>query len=247
VSAYQDSTSEHFAIVAINPDGNALSQTITLTNFNAGTVTPWITSGTQSLAVQTAIAVTNQTFTYTLPAMSIVTFVGVASNTPPVLAAVAAQTIGAGMTLLVTNTATDPSLPLPPLTYSLASGPANATIGASSGILSWRAPVSLANTTNWFSVSVADNSQPPLTSTNLFSVTVNPLATPTLGSLSLNNGQISLTVNGPSGPDYTLLTSTNMMNWQVLMITNSPILPITLMDTNAISGAAKFYRIQLGP
>src|SRR5208282_6861965 len=39
-------------------------------------VTPWITSATMSLSNQTPVTVSSSSFTYTLPAMSVVTFVG---------------------------------------------------------------------------------------------------------------------------------------------------------------------------
>jgi hypothetical protein len=54
-------------------------------------------------------------------------------------------------------------------------------------------------------------------------------------------------VNGPAGPDYTLLTSTNLVNWRGLLTTNSPLLPLTLVDPNSATNAASFYRIQIGP
>jgi hypothetical protein len=45
-----------------------------------------------------------------------------------------------------------------------------------------------------------------------------------------------------------LLTTTNLMtgSWQVLYTTNSPVTPLTLVDTNP-ADPARFYRIQLGP
>jgi hypothetical protein len=76
ISAYK-STSGNFAIVAINGDNTNLNQTFTLTNCTVvGTVTPWITSATFSLSNQAPISVSNSSFTYTLPAMSVVSFVG---------------------------------------------------------------------------------------------------------------------------------------------------------------------------
>ena len=77
ISAYKDSVSPAFAIVAINTNTNAtITQTFILTNFDAVSVTPWITSATSSLGVQPAVGLTNGAFTYTLPAQSVVTFVG---------------------------------------------------------------------------------------------------------------------------------------------------------------------------
>jgi hypothetical protein len=83
ISAYKDSASPSFAIVAINPANSAISQSFSLTNFLVSSVTPWVTSGSLSLARQASVAVTNSSFAYTLPAVSIVTFVGLA--TAPIL------------------------------------------------------------------------------------------------------------------------------------------------------------------
>jgi hypothetical protein len=48
------------------------------------------------------------------------------------------------------------------------------------------------------------------------------------------------------GPDYSLLTSTNLLNWQLLFTTNPAVMPITLTDSNR-TDAARFYRLLLGP
>jgi len=84
ISAYKDPVAGNFAVVAINTNSSAISQTFTLTNFNTVTsVTPWITSATLNLASQTAVGVTNSAFSYTLPAQSLVTFAGQAATNPP--------------------------------------------------------------------------------------------------------------------------------------------------------------------
>ncbi len=76
ISAYKDTASPSFAIVAINPGNTVISQSFSLTNFMVSLVTPWVTSSSLSLAKQNDVAVANTTFTCTLPAMSVVTFVG---------------------------------------------------------------------------------------------------------------------------------------------------------------------------
>ena len=76
ISAYKDSGAGNFAIVAINTNSTSVTQFFNLTNFTAGSVTPWITSGTLSLSIQTAVPVTNASFSYVLPPQSVVTFVG---------------------------------------------------------------------------------------------------------------------------------------------------------------------------
>ncbi len=252
ISAYKDTNSAAFAIVVVNTNAATdVIQTFNLNNFTAAAVTPWITSATLSLAPQTPVNVTNSSFTYTVPAMSVVTFVGqgVAGqvNTPPTIGAVPNQTANAGVTLLVTNTASDSDVPAQTLTFSPANTfPANATLNSSNGIFSWRPLVSQANKTNVIQIQVTDSGSPPLSATNSFEVIVNAVTNPVIGSVSFSSGQFSLTVNGPQGPDYTLLTSTNLMDWQTLFTTNSPVTPFTFIDTN-LTDPTRFYRFQIGP
>jgi len=249
ISAYRSTNSGSFAIVAINPISTVVTQIFNLTNFpTVASVTPWITSSSLSLAPQSAVLVTNAEFTYALPALSVVTFAGQQqSNTPPVLTAVANRTINAGVSLVITNVATDTNVPTPTLTFSLLAGPTNAALNSANGVFSWRPLVRQANTTNAVSVEVTASGTPIQTATNDFTVTVNPLTLPTVSSITAASGDITLIVNGPSGPDYTLLVSTNLVNWQVLRTTNSPALPLTLADANPATNAVRFYRVQIGP
>jgi hypothetical protein len=242
-------------VVAINSASNIINQTFNLTNFTTvASVTPWITSTTLDLASQTAVAVTNSSFTYTLPAQSIVTFVGQATtnalntpNTAPTLGFVADQTINAGVTLVVTSSVTDAEVPPQTLTFSLLSTtPTNAVVNATNGVFTWRPLVSQAGTTNLIVVRVADNGTPSMSDTNSYTIRVNPLAQPMVDSVSASSGKVSLVVGGPFGPDYTLWTSTNLSAWQVLWTTNTPVTPITFVVTNLID-PARFYRIQIGP
>jgi hypothetical protein len=215
-----------------------------------------MTTATLSLSNQTSVAVSGSSFSYTLPARSVVTFVGqaVASSTiPPTLAAVADQTINAGQTLLVTNTATDPNVPPQTLTFSLLNNPSGATLtplDATDAQFSWRAPVSSAGTTNLVMVQVTDTGT-LLSDTNSYNVIVNPLSSqPTVDSIGASGGQVTLVLNGPQGPDYTMLTTTNLTDplstWQVLLTTNSPETPVTL-TVPMTADPVRFYSIQIGP
>jgi glucuronoarabinoxylan endo-1,4-beta-xylanase len=149
ISAYKDPNSGSFAIVAINGNNTDLVQIFDLAGFTATNVTPWITSGSLSLVSQSVVNVTNATFVYDLPAMSVVTFAGKAS---PGIPALAINQIGA---------------------------------------------------------------------------------------------QMGLTLNGPAGWNYLLMTSTNLSSWQPLLFTNPPVMPVTWLDTNSVS-ATRFYRVHLG-
>jgi glucuronoarabinoxylan endo-1,4-beta-xylanase len=151
VSAYKSGNGA-FAIVAVNSNSMDVAQTFSFTNCAVtNTVTPSITSSNFSLAAQPVVPVANSSFTYTVPAMSVVTFVGQISNGPPVI-----------------------------------------------------------------------------------------------NSISLAGGKVHLSVSGPTNYDYTLKTSTNLVNWQALLTTNLPVVPTTLVDTNLATNAARFYRLQLG-
>ncbi len=255
ISAYNDTNSGNFAIVAVNPTSTGVTQLFNLTNFPAvSSVTPWITSGSLSLASQPPVLVTNSSFSYLLPAFSVVTFAGRDNaTTPPYLAAVSNQIMDAGQTLLVTNMASDPNVPPQSLTFSLLNGPAGATLTSldtTDAQFSWRAPVSQAGTTNPVSVAVTDTGT-LLSVTNGYNVIVNPLSSqPTLASISTSSGQVTLVLNGPQGPDYTVLTSTNITDplstWQVLLTTNSPVTPVTLILPTT-GDKVRFYSIQIGP
>ncbi|HZI31918.1 MAG TPA: cadherin repeat domain-containing protein, partial [Candidatus Binatia bacterium] len=184
------------------------------------------------------------------PGLSVVTFVGQVNN-PPMLAAVPDQTINAGVTLLVTNVATDPDLPAQNLTFSLVNGPAGAaleTFSPSNALITWRPMVSQSRTTNSFAVKVTDSGSPSLSATNSFTVTVNPLGSqPSIHSIvSTAGASLNLEITGPTGPDYTILTSTNLFDWQSLLTSNSPATPFTLTVTNQ-NDPARYYRIQIGP
>ena len=255
ISAYQDTNSGNFAIVAVNPGSTGVTQTFNLTNFPAvSSVTPWVTSGDLSLAYQSPVPVLNTSFSYLLPALSVVTFVGRDNaKTPPSLVAVTSQIMDVGQTLLVTNSAIDPNVPPQSLSFSLLNGPAGGTLtplDTTDAQFSWRAPVSEAGTTNLVTVAVTDTGT-VLSATNSYNVIVNPLSSqPTLASINTSDGQVTLVLNGPQGPDYTVLTSTNVTDpvstWQALLTTNSPVMPVTLIMP-ITEDSVRFYSIQIGP
>jgi len=85
ISSYKNSNSTPttIVIVAINHNGSAQSMTF---NFAGGTVsqeTPWVTDGGNNLARQTTQTVTGNSFTYSLSATSVTTFVCVIGAVGP--------------------------------------------------------------------------------------------------------------------------------------------------------------------
>jgi len=168
------------------------------------------------------------------------------TNTPPTLAPIANRTLVAGQTLTFTNTATDTNVPAQTLTFSLPIAPAGATIDPSLGVFSWRPTISQSPSTNTLKVVVTDGGWPILSATQSFTVTVTPPAKPSLRSLGLTNGLFSLAVTGNNGPDYIVLTSTNLLNWTPLATNSAPTLPFTFTDATT-NGNRRFYRVLLGP
>ena len=137
------------------------------------------------------------------------------------------------------------------MTFTLLAAPTNATLtplsNGTNAVFTWRPHVNQAGTTNLVTVQVSDGGTPALSATNSFTVVVNPLVLPAIGSIAISGGQAVLTATGTLGPDYTLWASTNLVNWQALMTSNSPALPVSLADTNFIAYPQRFYRIQIGP
>ena len=116
VTAFKATNSGSFAVVAVNTNvGTSISQTFNLTSFPAvSSVTPWITSATMSLSNQPPVAVGGSSFNYTLPAQSVVTFVG--------------QGYAAPTSITISNVSYDPSGPAFVLTW-------NSTPGATYSVL----------------------------------------------------------------------------------------------------------------
>jgi glucuronoarabinoxylan endo-1,4-beta-xylanase len=81
VSAYQNTSSSTLVIIATNYTSSSVSQTFDISNAPTFTsLTPTITSGSQSIATLSSVGVSGNSFTYTLPAQSIITFVGTSSG-----------------------------------------------------------------------------------------------------------------------------------------------------------------------
>ncbi|HSY19456.1 MAG TPA: hypothetical protein VK815_14030 [Candidatus Acidoferrales bacterium] len=169
------------------------------------------------------------------------------TNNRPVLAAISNRFLSAGVTLAITNVATDTDEPPQTLTFALPVAPANAAIATDTGILSWRPAVAQANSTNSFTVTVTDNGTPNLSATQSFTVIVSKLNLPVLAKPVLTNNQFAFQINGDPGPDYTIQGSTNLSDWTNLFTTNSPVLPFKWTDTNTPPPAHQFYRLLLKP
>jgi len=80
VSAYKDSVTKSFVIVVINANTANATQSFSFNGFTSSSVTPWVTSASLDLQSQSPVTITNgQSFSYTLPGLSVTTFVGLAN------------------------------------------------------------------------------------------------------------------------------------------------------------------------
>jgi len=78
LSAFKDSTSGKFAIVAVNLDKTEPHRIfINMNGFRAASVTPWLTDATNNLARKSDIACTGGTIDAMLPIRSVMTFTGI--------------------------------------------------------------------------------------------------------------------------------------------------------------------------
>ena len=83
ITAFQSPDGTQSAVVAVNNTASSSDQVLSVGTEMGGSVVPWITSATQSLAQQSPVTVGGGTVSYTIPADSVVTFVSNNSLAPP--------------------------------------------------------------------------------------------------------------------------------------------------------------------
>jgi O-glycosyl hydrolase len=83
ITAFENQSNGSFAIVAVNTNGNSVAQPFSLSGLSAGTVTPYITDANNNLAGQSTVPVSNSSFTSTLTASSVTTFVATGAGPEP--------------------------------------------------------------------------------------------------------------------------------------------------------------------
>jgi len=170
-----------------------------------------------------------------------------ATPAPLNFAPISGRTVNPGVTLNVTNSATDPNQPPLPLSYSILAGPAGATINATSGLFNWRPAAVQADTTNLITLKVQNSASPGLSATQSFTVKVNALAVPTLAGSLAPGGLFGLQIGGGVGPDYLIQASTNLLDWTTIHSNTPASLPFLWLDPNAPVEPARFYRVLLSP
>jgi hypothetical protein len=161
---------------------------------------------------------------------------------PPILTVPTTQTIYVGLTLTVTNFATNTYLPDSVFTFTLPSASTNYWI-TTGGVLTWTNTAILPGT-NFVSVKVTDNSVTPLSATNSFKVIVTP-SPPVLIVSNLLSGSHSFQFSFQtlSNTTWRIDASTNLLNWLPLLTNtadSSGTIPFT--DLLAPNYPWRFYR-----
>jgi glucuronoarabinoxylan endo-1,4-beta-xylanase len=239
ISAYKDSASLAFAIVAINTASSAVTQTFNLTNFTAaGPLTPWITSATLLLASQPTVVAANSSFTYTLPAQSVVTFAGNADLAPTnIYLSNASVSEGLAAGAVVGSLSTADPVAGNSFTYTFSSG-AGGTDNASFAITNQTlctAAVLDYQVQNTFSVRLRSTDQNGLWCEQVFPITAtfNSQARQIVAAATTADGYLTLTFAGIPGSTCQVLATTNLtppVSWQAV--------------TNNVDGSTNFV---LGP
>ena len=66
-----------------------------------------------------------------------------------------------------------------------------------------------------------------------------------LTPLNFTNGGFQFNVSGPTGPNYVIMASSNLTNWNDLATNIAPTLPFQFTDAGAGATDRRFYRVRL--
>jgi len=168
-------------------------------------------------------------------------------NVQPTLAPIPDQVIMAGQTLVITNLAGDVLAPPQILSYALLAPPAGAGINATNGVLRWSPAIVQGGTTNLLTVMVTNNGLPNLSAMQDFAVTVLTPEPPLFTNYFISNGIFGSWIAGDFGPDYSILSSTNLRSWVLVYTTNQPQMPFLFGGPGVLGQQTSFYRVRLGP
>jgi glucosylceramidase len=177
----------------------------------------------------------------------VATFDNVTVNQAPILAPISNQTILAGRTLALTNSASDADVPAQALAFSLLKSPTGAVLNTNSGVFTWRPTMAQSPATQAVTVVVSDSGVPPMSATQSFNLTVATPSRPSLNTPALAGSPFGFWINGDAGPDYSIQVSTNLTSWSTSATVTPATLPWFWTDTNSAPGSARFYRTLLGP
>lgn len=171
--------------------------------------------------------------------------ISLATNRPPMLAAITDRTISAGQTLAFTVSATDADIPVQQLTFSLANAPSGAAINATNGVFTWTPDATHASGTNMVTVVVTDNGSPNRTDTKSFAVAVLELR---VGMVTFGANGVTLSWSAISGQNYRLECKNRLDDAKWIDL-SGPLAATNnlMMFTDATANRQRFYRVVLVP
>jgi uncharacterized delta-60 repeat protein len=211
VQAVDEGTQLAMSIPAIDPDvpPNNLTFSLAPTAPAGATIHPtngfftWTPTEAQGPATNMIQVIVTDDGSPNLSTTQIVTVVIREVNTAPMLLPVPNQTAYVLSSLRVTNAVIDPDFPANRMTFQLLAGaPIGSRIHPSRGVFSWTPGRAQASITNFITVVVTDDGDPPLSATNSFSVLVSDYLELTLGETVLRAGQsgsVSVTMTSSAG------------------------------------------------
>jgi hypothetical protein len=139
------------------------------------------------------------------------------TNTAPVLSPIPDPVLRPGGTFRWTNAATDLETVPTALRFQVEGQTNGLSIDPMTGVMVWRAPVSLTPVVQIAGISVMDTGNPSLGSTQSVRLSVPALTRPpSLLVSSGDAGSLRLQIDGEAGPGYRLQASTNLSSWSDL-------------------------------
>ncbi len=165
----------------------------------------------------------------------------------PGLTAIPDQDVTAGETLALDLRpyAYDPNSPGLPLTYHLTGTvPTGASIDAKTGILTWATPADEPIGPTSLTITVSDNSSPPLTASETFTVDVDAVAPPSIAAIPTQNVgvghtfklDVSADASDPNFPAYALTYSLGAAPTGATINPNTGVLTWATASNQAITG-----------
>lgn len=153
----------------------------------------------------------------------------------------------AGRPVLLQPTYNLPAWATNQLAYGLLNAPQGAYIDPGTGKLYWRPTMAQAGRAYTFAVYAVATNSPGLAATQWLTISVTAPPPPVIASMTISNNMATLLITGEPGPDYHIQASTNLTNWDELLVTNPVATPFTVQDPNMHKFTRRFYRVALGP
>jgi hypothetical protein len=176
-------------------------------------------------------------------------------NVPPVLPSQGDRVATVQTLLHVTNTASDSDIPVNVLTYTLLSGPTNASI-STNGVIFWTPAAGQVLSTNIFMTVVTDTNPAAvnakqMSATNSFKVVVAaaPPPAPEIQFITVSNQVATIGWSTTAGYIYRLQVTDNLSdtNWSALSTDVLAVGPTTTATNACDGGTQQFYRVLLVP